>query len=122
MQRAKLGKDGNFHTIMKSIKFSHRYTKLPGRVQHGSIVRLIEVLNSRFEDLHPAFTDYDTAVINDIDYPLPKKGNCLVLLFIGDGITWDAAELFTTVRRATPGKEMYYKKQRGEQMIVEIVE
>ena len=108
--------------LMKSIKFSHRYTKLPGRVQHGSIVRLIEVLNSRFEDLHPAFINYDTTTVEGETYPLPKKGNCLVLLFIGDGVTWDAAELFTTVRRATPEKEMYYKRQRGEQMIVEIVE
>jgi hypothetical protein len=108
--------------LMKSIKFCHRYTKLPNRVQHGSIVKLIEVLNSRFEDLHPAFIDYDTAVINDIDYPLPKKGDCLVLLFISDGVTWDAAELFTTVRRATPENERYHKGQRGEQMIVEIVE
>jgi hypothetical protein len=85
-------------------------------------VRLIEVLNSRFEELHPDFINYDTTTNEGETYPLPKKGDCLVLLFIGDGVTWDAAELFTTVRRATPGKEMYYKKQRGEQMIVEIVE
>jgi hypothetical protein len=108
--------------VMKSIKFSHRYTKMPGRVQHGSIVRLIEVLNSRFEDLHPAFINYDTTTVEGETYPLPKKGNCLVLLFIGDGVTWDSAELFTTVRRSTLGKERYYKGLRGEQMIMNIVE
>lgn len=108
--------------VVKSIKFSHRYTKMLGRAQHGSIVRLIEVLNSRFENLHQSFINYDITTVEGETYPLPKKGNCLVLLFLGDGVTWDSAELFTTVRRSTPGKERYYNGLRGEQMIVDIIE
>ena len=95
---------------------------MPGRLQHGSTVRLIEVLNSKFEDLHQTFIDYDTRTAEGGTYPLPKRGNCLVLLFIGDGLAWDTAELFTTVRRSTPDKERYYKGLRGQQMIVEISE
>ena len=95
---------------------------MPGRLQHGSIVRLIEVLNSRFEDLHPAFINYDTTTVEGETYPLPKKGNCLILLFLGDGVTWDAAELFTTVRRSTPEKERYYERLCDHEFIVSIQE
>ena len=107
---------------MKIIKFSRRYIKMSGRLQHGSTVQLIEVLNSKFEDLHQTFIDYDARTDQGDFYPLPKKGDCLILLFLGDGTVWDTAELFTTVRRSTPDKERYYKGLCGQQMIVEISE
>jgi len=106
---------------MKIIKFSHRYTKLPINVMDGSEVRLIEVLNSKFEDLSDTFKEYDTQYYGG-NYKLPKKGDCLVLLFLGDGVTWDASELFTTVRRSTPEKEAYYKGLRGQKLRFEIQE
>ena len=105
---------------MKTIKFSHRYTKHPINVIDGSEVRLIEVLNSKFEDLSDTFKEYDTKLYCGGNYKLPKNGDCLVLLFLGDGPIWDTSELFTTVRRSTPAKEMYYKGLRGQKLMVNI--
>lgn len=95
---------------------------MPGQVQHNSIVKLIEVFNSRFEDLHQSFINYDTTTVDGDGYLLPKYGDCLVLLFLGNGMAWDTAELFTTVRSHSPVKEQYYKGLRGQQMIVNIEE
>ena len=105
---------------MQSIKFSHHCVKMPDNVKNNSIVRLIEVLNSKFEDLHESYIEYDTRTVKGDMYPLPKKGDCLVLLFLGDGLSFDSAELFTTVRRSTPDKERYYKGLRGQELIVSI--
>ena len=78
------------------------------------------MLNSRFEDMHESFIEYDARTINGDMYPLPKKGDCLVLLFIGVGLAFDQGEFFTTVRRSTPDKERYYKGLRGQELIVNI--
>jgi hypothetical protein len=110
---------------MNSIKFSHRYTKLPATIKSGDEVTLLEVLNSRFQDLHPAFIRYDATTCKGELYPLPAKGACLVLIFqstrykpynnsLND-------EIFTTVRRHTPEKEKYYKGLRGEVMRLEMI-
>lgn len=107
---------------MKSIKFSDHYVKMPQNVTNNSIVKLIEVLSSRFEDLHESFLKYDARTVNGDMYPLPKSGNCLVLLFLGDGLAFDQGELFTTVRRSTLDKERYYKGLRGQRLIVEMPE
>ena len=93
---------------MNTIKFSHRYTKLPDTISSGDEVTLLEVLNSRFQDLHSAFIRYDATTDKGDLYPLPKTGSCLVLIFIFND------EIFTTVRRHTPEKERYYKGLRGE--------
>lgn len=106
--------------MMKTIKFSSRYTKHPINVINGSEVRLIEVLNSKFEELSDTFKEYDTKYYCEGHYKLPKKGDCLVLLFLGEGSMWDSSELFTTVRRSTPSKEMYYKGLRGQKLMVEV--
>ena len=105
---------------MNIIKFSHRYTKHPINVMDGCEVRLIEVLNSKFEELSDTFKEYDTKLYCGGNYKLPKKGDCLVLLFLGEGPIWDTAELFTTVRRSTPEKEMYYKGLRGQTLVARI--
>lgn len=110
------------YNIVKPIKFSHHYLKHPTLVKNNSIVTLIEVLNSRFEDLHKSFIEYDTTTVNNEKYPLPKRGDCLVLLFFGNGLSWDTAELFTTVRSSTPEKERYYKGLRGQKLVVKIEE
>ena len=105
---------------MRIIKFSHRYSKHPINVIDGCEVRLIEVLNSKFEDLSDTFKEYDTNLYCGGNYTLPKKGDCLVLLFLGAGPIWDTSELFTTVRRSTPEKEQYYKGLRGQKLVVNI--
>ena len=105
---------------MATIKFSHRYTKHPINVIDGCEVRLIEVLNSKFEDISDTFKEYDTKLYYGGNYALPKKGDCLVLLFLGDGPILGTSELFTTVRRSTPAKEMYYKGLRGQKLVAKI--
>lgn len=105
---------------MRTIKFRHMYVKMPHNVINNSVVKLIEVLNSRFEDLHESFIGYDARAVKGDIYPLPKSGDCLVLLFIGDGISFDSGELFTTVRRSTPDKERYYRGLRGKELIVRV--
>jgi len=105
---------------METIKFSHRYTKHPINVMNGSEVRRIEVLNSKFEDLSDAFIQYDTKYYCSGNYKLPKKGDCLVLLFLGGGAISGESELFTTVRRSTPDKEQYYKGLRGQKLVAKI--
>ena len=105
---------------MKIIKFSHRYTKHPINVIDGSEVRLIEVLNSKFEELSDTFKEYDTKLYCGGNYKLPNNGDCLVLLFLGDGAILGTSELFTTVRRSTPAKEMYYKGLRGQKIVAKI--
>lgn len=107
---------------MKTIKFTHKYTKHPLNVMDGSEVKLIEVLNSKFEELSDTFKEYDTKYYCGGHYKLPKKGDCLVLLFLGNGAILGADELFTTVRRSTPAKEMYYKGLRGQKLGVKIEE
>ena len=101
---------------MNTIKFSHRYTKLPDTINSGDEVTLLEVLNSRFQDLHTVFIRYDATTDKGDLYPLPKTGGCLVLIFQFNN------DIFTTVRRETPEKEKYYKDLRGEVLRLEIME
>ena len=100
---------------MNTIKFSHRYNKLPDTIKSGDKVTLLEVLNSRFQDLHQSFIRYDATTDKGELYPLPKTGACLVLIFLFKG------DIFTTVRRQTPEKERYYQGLRGEVLRLEIV-
>lgn len=94
---------------MATIKFSHRYVKL---VESGAIdgyATLLEVLRVRLEDLSKPFLDYDT---DNGTYPLPKKGDYLLLIFAaGRGI-------FPTIRRQTPQKEAYYRSKVGDRFDV----
>lgn len=105
---------------MRTIDFSHQYMKMPHNVTNNSVVKLIEVLNSRFEDLHESFIEYDAKTDKGDMYPLPKNGDCLILLLLGDGLAFDQGALFTTVRRSTPDKKRYYKGLRGQELIVKI--
>ena len=107
---------------MRTIKFSHQYVKMPYNVKNGSVVKLIEVLNSKFEDLHKSFIEYDTRTDTGDMCPLPKNGDCLVLLFLGVGMGFDRGEIFTTVRRSTPDKGRYYRELCGQELVVSIAE
>jgi hypothetical protein len=87
-----------------NIKFSHNYNKLRG-LKSGDQIRLLQVINIKLENLTNGFLMYDTDGI----YPLPKKGEYLMLIFekgLGD--------IFTTLRRYTPDKNEYYKIHQGE--------
>ncbi len=105
---------------MESIKFSRTYSKMPINVGNGSIVKLIDVFKTKFEDLHDSFVKYDTKFYCEGCYKLPQSGDCLVLLMLGDGAIHGQYELFTTVRRSTPSKKEYYRRLRGEKLLVRI--
>lgn len=101
-------------TMIDKIVFDHRYLKLPGGLNSGSDVRLIEVLKTKFEDLHPLFLCFDGSTFRDETYNFPKTGGALVLLLLYK------TELFTTVRKHTPEKELEYKSAIGSWLKVEI--
>jgi len=93
------------------IRFSHRYKKL----NEGKIIteaKLLQVLDVKLEELCPEFLQYDTGYWTREGecayYPLPKKGNYLLLFFES------LYGVFTTIRRSTPQKREYYKAQEGK--------
>jgi len=90
---------------MRKIKFSHEYTKMPEDFEESA---LLEVFTTDRSDLCPEFVEYDTAIVNAGNYPLPK-GKLLVLL-----LQTKHFELWTTIRRWTAEKEQYYRGLRGE--------
>lgn len=101
------------------IKFSHRYPKLLDKNDSViGIATLLDVTLVEVEDLHPSFLAYDT---DNGSYPLPKRGAFLQLVFLkpSSGI---AANLFTTLRRAAPGKHGYYASMVGREFIIHIKE
>ena len=106
---------------MIKIKFSHIYDKMPRDYQ---LSKLLDVLPVKLEDLSLDFILYDTSFtdksIAPEFYPLPEKGNYMILLLqAGSG----CGHLWTTIRsqRGKGGidKLSYYKSHVGE--VVECV-
>jgi len=102
---------------MITIKFSHRYTKMPEYLS-GTFLRDVEVTN--LEDCEEEFLKKDTEIVGGGHYPLPKKGKYMILwLETGAGIRsigWQ------TIRRWTPKKEEYYRSHVGELVNIEVIE
>ena len=98
--------------LMRKIKFSHEYMKMPEGFEQSA---LLEVLVADRSDLCPEFVEFDTAICDAGNYPLPR-GKLLVLLLQ----TEETLELWTTIRRYTPEKERYYRGLRGEYVACEI--
>ena len=101
------------------IKFSHLYQKLLDR--HNDAIETATLLGVYRVDLanqHPAFIAYDT---DDGKYQLPKKGEYLMLLFLKPHEAYVTDKnLFTTLRRYTPGKYDYYFDLVGQEFEVVI--
>jgi hypothetical protein len=106
-------------------KFSHHYYKLPEGVKAA---RLIAVEKVKLENQTQAFLQYDTfyptklkagegvlEVPTSAYYPLPEKGDYLLLCFISE-----SGAFFTTLRRWLPFKEEHYRAAIGstEKIIV----
>ncbi len=106
---------------MEQIKFNHHYEKMPF-IQNGDKTVLLEVFNTRKERLSWRFIDYDTKVRCKNNYYALPDGELLVLflqtLHSYPGLP-DAHTVWTTIRRHTPEKEVYYRSLRGHE--VEIV-
>ena len=74
--------------------------------------KLIDVLPVKLEDLSLDFILYDTSYLDggeEKQYALPGKGDYMILLLLsGAGCLW------TTIRRVTPEKIAYYRRNIGE--------
>lgn len=104
---------------MKPIKFSHIYPKLLDSLNDViEQAQLLEVIPVRLESLSADFIDYDT---NKGAYPLPKRGDYLMLVFLKPHEDYFSdTNLFTTIRRNISWKEEYYRGLIGEWFTVEI--
>lgn len=105
---------------MNTIKFSHDYWKLPVGAINGGIAKLLYVQKIKLEEQTTFFLNYDTTIrqkdeLGHAFYPLPDKGDYLLLLFDCDGT------IFTTLRRYTEEKSLYYLNNIGNyfQMVIE---
>lgn len=96
---------------MKTIKFSYPFSKLFHNSSPIGAARLLQVIETDYSELTQEFRDYDTDYGK---YPLPKKGACLLLIFLRHG------GVFTTVRRSIPNKAAYYKNAVGDMFEIEL--
>lgn len=94
-----------------TIKFSYPFSKLFHNSSPIGAARLLQVIETDFSDLSQEFKDYDTDFGK---YPLPKKGACLLLIFLKQG------GIFTTVRRSVPRKVEYYKNAVGQVFTIDL--
>jgi len=94
-----------------TIKFSYPFSKLFHQSSPIGAAQLLQVIEIDFSDLTQEFKDYDT---DHGQYPLPKKGAALLLIFKKQG------GIFTTVRRSIPHKVDYYKKAVGQMFTIEL--
>lgn len=92
---------------MKKITFSHKYFKLSK--SETEKVRLLQVLKINRSELSKEMIEYDTAYSNG-HYELPN-GDLILLIFSTLSYT---SSIFTTIRRYTTEKWLYYKDLEGE--------
>lgn len=107
---------------MKTIKFSHRYMKMKDGFEQST---LLDVLPVKLEDLSIRFLEYDTVYIdengNHEHYPLPTKGDYMILVLQNHTIDYNGV-MWTTIRRRTPEKEKYYRNLIGSVLECKITE
>lgn len=96
-----------------TIKFSKRFAKL----QAAPFGKLLAVIDTKIEHLPLAFLEYDTD--GGMYSRLPKQGDFLLLIFSKGS---KRENLFTTLRRSTPEKRIYYRNQIGKEFDVVIEE
>ena len=111
------------HPYMKpTIKFSHCYPKLLDR--QGKMITsaiLLACIPVDLYDISQEMREYDTSYLATEgkleEYPLPRKGAYLLLIFKKPG----GFDLFTTLRSAFPtSKVEYYTKKVGFEFDVKI--
>lgn len=103
-----------------TIKFSHNYPKLHSQPQAELLA--VRVLQAETMILNGELIEYDT-IYYDLEsgsrqyYPLPKTGQLIQLIFLGN-----RSIPFCTIRRHTPEKERYYHGAIGRVFDVVIEE
>lgn len=99
---------------MKTIEFSHKYLKMKDGFEQST---LLDVLPVKLEDLSARFLEYDTVYVdasgNTEHYPLPSKGDYMILVLQNHTIDYDGI-MWTKIRRRTPDKEKYYRGLIGQ--------
>lgn len=96
---------------MNKIKFSNEYFKLANIYNKigKKEARLMQAIKIHYNDLNKELIKYDTTYGNGA-YPLPKTD---LILLIFNAYQYKGG-VFTTIRRYTPNKWVYYKKAEGE--------
>ena len=113
---------------MISIKFSHKYDKMPRDVGTAPTILLAVI---PFEDVScsQAFFDYDTRYIGKdgklSHYELPQGKKLLLMLSTmtkpyGAVVNGSVRHNWQTIRRYTEDKYTYYKEHLGEEVKIEV--
>ncbi len=98
-----------------TIKFSKTYMKLPANA-NGKTALLLHAVPIELGLQLGWLLDYDTTATDGSKYPLPATGKHILLLFICEG------SIFTTIRRYTTEKYLYYNENTGKDFKIEINE
>ncbi|MBI2135733.1 hypothetical protein HYU06_01540 [Candidatus Woesearchaeota archaeon] len=107
---------------MQTIKFSHRYFKMPINIE-TKVTYLLGIQKIHYNNLSKGFIDFDT-LYNDKEgnlfyYKLPKTDLLILTLFSDSD---QSPRIWTTVRRWAPQKEEYYKNLVGQEVKILIEE
>lgn len=101
-----------------TIKFSHRYKKMPLGVEHLDTwindIALIDFKNLTLEQIKQ-----DTETVDGQFYELPKTKLICIKLWT---VTINGAHIWATMRRWTPEKEIYYRGLKGKEVNIVIEE
>lgn len=97
---------------MKRIVFSKEYPKLWNQTE--AVLIEVRILDAEMVAYNKDLIEYDTRSKDGTYYELPKKGQLLQLIFIGNR---DIP--FCTLRRATPEKESVYQNSIGHEFLIE---
>ena len=101
---------------LPTIKFSHRYLKMPHGVEYLD-TWLVKLRVIDFSELTQEQIEQDTAIVGGGNYELPK-GKLLWLGLYSDALPEPKA--WQTIRRWTPEKEAYYRGLLGKQVSIKI--
>jgi hypothetical protein len=121
--------DGEIIMNTNTIKFSHRYHKMPltYMLEHGNHI-ILGVIRAKISELNKVFLDYDTKYYNRRSqecehFPLTFDEALIIVIFsYMDYKNETECKLWQTIRRYTRGKEKYYKGLIGKQIDIEIME
>lgn len=103
--------------MMMKLKFDHEYAKIPEDI---SKTCLLEVIKTHYDKLHSVFKVYDTE--HEDGYYLLPNGDLLLLILISyeKNISGGYNEvIWTSLRRYTEEKEVYYKSEIGNEIEIE---
>lgn len=107
---------------MKTIKFSHNYPKLHRQTMAELLaIKVICATDVQSTGFLIDLWDYDTTYISRdyirYNYELPKKGQLIQLIFLGNKYI-----PFCTLRSWNPEKHEYYRAAIGETFKIEVIE